>query len=687
MIAARPKPLADLLFAPSSVALVGASADPGKVSSRPLRYLCDNGFDGRMYPVNPRGGTLCGIAVAPSLDALPEVPDHVYVLLGADQALDSLADCVRLGVPLISILADGFGEAGAVGEAREARLQALLAGSVTRLLGPNCIGLANLSTGLALTANASFGRVERHPGGFMLASQSGSMLGTLMSRGGARGIGFSRLVSLGNESDLDAAEVCAACVGDAEVTGFLLFLETIRSATSLSRLAHAADAAGKPVIVYQLGRSEVGRALAVTHTGAMMADDDLAAACLRDLGLARVHHLESLFEATPLFARAAATSGRRQVGVVTTTGGGAAMVVDRLGLLGMAVTGPGRGTLDRLRAAGIDAHEARVTDLTLAGARPETLDAALGILVEEEAFDLLVVVIGSSAAATPEAVMPPIVERACASLIPVAVFVVPEAPRALRMCAEAKVAAFRTPESCADAVAAFLSRRPPRLAIAVPGPGVPRRMLGEAESLDLLDRLGIRSPPRIEVAVGTGPPALPFDYPVVAKAVLPGLAHKSDAGGVALDLHGPDELMDAMAHIAGAVETATGERVERIQVVRQISPLAELLIGIRIDPVFGPVVMLAPGGVDAELGAERAIRLAPVDCDTAREMIAELTISRRLGGYRHVPPGDVDALADAIARLSQPSEEVIEAEVNPLAVLEKGVLALDGLVVVREAAA
>ena len=680
------KLLAELLFAPASVALVGASSDYSKVSSRPLRYLRAQGFAGRLHPVNPRGGEIEGFAVSPSLDALPEVPDHAFVLTGPDAALAGLADCVRLGVPLVSILADGFGEAGPDGEVREARLRALLEGSGTRLLGPNCMGLANPSIGLALTANAALAEIERHPGGFMLASHSGGMLGTLLSRGGARGIGFSRLISLGNESDLDVAEVCLACVDDPEVTGFLLFLETIRSAATLSRLAHAADARSKPVIAYQLGRSEVGRALAVTHTGAMMADRDLVSASLRDLGIARVHHLEALFEATPLFARPLPATERRQVGVVTTTGGGAAMVADGLGLEGAAVVGPGRATLDRLRAEGIALREAPIADLTLAGARPDTLRTALRILAEEEAFDLLVVVIGSSAAASPETIMPPIVEQAQASPIPVAVFVVPEAPSALRICAEAGVAAFRTPEACADAVAALLARRPPRVSIEPPAPPTGRRVLDEAASLALLNGVGVAAAPHVVLPAREAPPALTFDYPVVAKAALPGLAHKSDAGGVVLGIDGPDELAQAMARIVREVDRATGKRVERIAVACQMAPLAELLLGFRVDPVFGPVVMLAPGGVDAELGVERAVRLAPVNRQTARGMIAELTLSRRLAGYRHVPPADVEALADAIARFSRPGETVVEAEINPLAVLREGVVALDGLVVVREEA-
>ena len=685
MTASADAPLADLLFAPRSVALIGASADPSKVSSRPLRYLKANAFGGTVFPVNPRGGAIEGVSVYESIDSLPERPDHAFVLLGSDGALEALEACVAREVPLVSILADGFGDAGPEGAERQRRLEALLRGSRTRLLGPNCMGLANPRLGLALTANASFADAPPRPGGFMLASQSGSMIGTLLSRGGARGIGFSRMIATGNEADLDAAEVCLACVADPEVSGFVLFLETIRSVATLSRLAHAAEKRGKPILAFKLGRSEVGRALAVTHTGALLADDDLSDACLRDLGIARVHHLETLFEATALFDGRRREAGGRRVGVMTTTGGGAAMVVDRLGLAGLTVAPASAESRTALASAGIAAPEAPILDLTLAGTRPDALDAALGVLSRDGGFDLLVVVLGSSAASEPERIVPPILAHAGGPM-PVAAFFVPEAPAALSMCAEAGLPAFRTPEACADAVSAFLHRRAPRIGVR----DVPRprqgRTLDEGASVDRLAALGIEGPPRTVIDAGAPPAALPFAAPVVAKAALEGLAHKSDAGGVVLGIRTAAELGEAVSRIRRDVAQATGRTVERIQIVRQVEPLAELLLGYRVDPVFGPIVMVAPGGVAAELSGERSVRLAPVDRATAAEMLAELEVSRRLKGYRNVPAADVGAIADALAAISDPGDDVLEAEVNPLCASIEGAFALDGLLVVEDEA-
>jgi acyl-CoA synthetase (NDP forming) len=684
------RPLGDLLFRPASVALVGASADPGKVSGRPLRFLRERGFAGRIHPVNRRGGTIAGLAAAPTLDALPECPDHAFVTLDRDAAVAAVADCVRLGVPLVSVLSDGFGEAGQGGAAREARLRSILAGGATRLLGPNCMGVANPSTGLALTANASLGALPGRGGpGFLLASQSGSMIGALLSRAVPRGLGFSRLASVGAELDLDAPEVALAELGRPDVTGVVLFLETVRSAASLSRLAHAAEAAGKPVLVYQLGRSVQGRALGATHTGAMTPAAERVAACLRDLGLARIDAFEGLVEAMPLFAGAplpARPAGAaRRVGVVTTTGGGAALVVDRLGLAGIEIVPPAPATVAALGASGVAAHEgAAAVDLTLAGARGDTLRPALRRLARDPGFDLLLVVLGSSAAAAPDDVVPAVIEG-LAGGVPAAVFVVPEAGQALAMLGRAGIAAFRTPEACADAIAARLRRRPPRITVGAVRAAAPGRTLTEARGLDRLDALGLGTPRRATARIDdAAAAAVSLPWPVVVKADMPGLAHKSEAGGVVLGVDGPEALARAAGAIASEVEAATGRRPERVLLAEQVATLAELIVGYAVDPVFGPTIMVAEGGVAAELSEARAVRLAPVDRAVALEMLAELPIDRRLRGFRSVPPCDRQALADAIARLSDPGADVLEAEINPLGARARGAVALDALVVLRE---
>lgn len=671
----------EAVLAPRSVAIVGASDDPGKTAARPLRFLRQGGYAGRVYPV-ARRARVQGEPAWPELAALPERPDHAFILLPTEGAMEAVAECVRLGIPAATVLAGGFAESGAEGAAKEAALRALVRGSRTRLLGPNSLGLVNLHRDLVLTANAAFAEAGLPRGGVFVASQSGSLIGALASRGKARGLGFAALVSVGGEADLGVGEICAAALDDPDVTGFALFLETIRDGAALRAFALGAAARGKPVLAYKLGRSAAAAELALSHTGALAGEDDLADAFLADCGIARVGTLEALLEAPPLLRRLPLrprAARPASVGIVTTTGGGAAMVVDQLGLHGIDVPEPAPGTRARLAASGIAAG-GRILDLTLAGTRPEVMRAALAALLAAPEFDLVVAVIGSSARFQPELAVQPVLEAAGAAAR-LAAFLVPEAPDALARLAAGGVPAFRTPEACADAIAAALARRVPRPR---PAPAVvPGTALDEMQGYALLDALGIPRAPSVMVAPGGAPP-LPFAYPVAAKALHAALAHKSEAGGVALDIGAPEELAAAGARIAAEVAARrSGLVVSRLLVQPMLRGLGEVLLGYRVDPQVGPVVLLAAGGVFTEIYRDRSVRLAPVERDEAEAMIGEVRALAALTGLRGRPRGDLAALADAIVALSRLAgrADVAELEINPLLVLPegRGVVAVDAL--------
>ena len=454
--------LRQLLFAPQSVALIGQSDDPGKTAGRPLKILRQAGYAGRVYPVNARRETVLGERAWPSVAALPEVPEHVYIVTPTEAAIEAVEECGRLGVAVATVLADGFGEAGAQGEAREARLRGIREKTGIRIVGPSSLGIVDLRTKALLTANASFDEKEFAAGRIFAASHSGSMIGALLSRGKARGVGFAGMVSVGNEVDLSLGEICAATLDDPGIDGYMLFLESLRRADTLRAFALEAAARGKPIIAYKLGRSAAARELAVSHTGALAGEDDIADAFLADCGIARVETLDGLIEGFSLLARVpAAKRSVRRVGVLTTTAGGATMVVDPLATRGVTIEAASMATLARLSAAGIDAKPARMIDLTVAGARYDTMKAALDVMTTAPEFDLVLVVAGSSARFYPEASVQPIVDSAGADK-PIAVYIAPEAPQALATLGEAGVPAFRTPEACADAIAAALARRAPR---------------------------------------------------------------------------------------------------------------------------------------------------------------------------------------------------------------------------------
>lgn len=666
-------PLADALLAPRRIALIGASADAARLTARPQRYLRRHGFAGEILPVNPRAAEVLGERAYASLADIPGQVDFAYILLGTEQVEQQVEACAARGIPVACVLADGFAEAGPEGAARQARVLAAAEAGGIRLLGPNSMGVINLHARMALTTNAAFEAESLSAGRVALVSQSGSMMGALLSRGAARGLGFSHLVGTGNEADLTAGEIAALLLERPEVDVVCLFLEAIRAPHQLAAAARKAHALGKPIVALKLGRSPFGAELAASHTGALAGTDAAADAFFRAHGILRVTMLEALLELPPLLVgRRPPARVHRAAGVMTTTGGGGALVVDALGVRGIEARKPDAAAAAALDAAGLPSH-ARLLDMTLAGTKPERVTAALAGLRAAEDTDLALAVVGSSAQFRPHDAVAGIVEAAKLPGKPVAAFLAPQAEASLRLLAEAGIAAFRTPEGAADAIAAFCAWRAPRdiapqAAPAVTVPAAP----DEAEARALFAALGLRSDAL--VMQGEEPPA-GLRYPVAAKILSPDIAHKTEVGGVALNIPDAAALRETAAAMRARVAAAAPDaRLTGILVQPMAKGLAEAILGFRRDPEAGPVVLLGAGGVLSELHRDIALRLAPVDAAEARAMIAEVRALTPLTGWRNLPRGDLDALASAVVAVSRLAavEAVREAEINPLIVHAEG---------------
>ena len=685
--------LAKALLHPRIIALVGVSDDVSRTTARPLRFLRTAGFGGTIYVVNPTRRTVQGEAAYASLSELPEVPEHAFILTNSELAIEAVEECGRLGIPVATIMAAGFSEFGPQGAERERRLRAAAGRWGVRVLGPSSLGVVNVREKLVLTANAAFAEPDLPTGGIFCASQSGSMLGTLTSRGRARGIGFAGLVSVGGESDLCIGEICEATLDDPDITGYMLFLESMHHAQALHRFALGAAARGKPVVAFKLGRSEVAAGLTVSHTGALAGEDSAADAFFNDCGIARVETLEGLLEALPLLRRipiqaAGHAAGHKpRVGVVTTTGGGAAMAIDQLGIRGVPVVGPSSETRKRLAERGIEASSGALIDLTLAGTRYDVMKATIETMQSAPEFDLVLAVVGSSARYQPDLAVKPVIDSVDGPK-PLACFVVPEAPEALRRLLAAGVPAFRTPEACGDTIAAAFRRRNP---VPLPPPPAPagggERLLDEASAYELIAPLGVPHAPYVVLPAGEAPPELPFAYPVAVKVLHPGIPHKTDVGGVVLNVPDRAALALAIARIKEQVErNRPGLRVDEVLVQAMSPGLGEVLVGYRRDPDVGPLVMLAAGGILTEIYRDRALRLAPVSLESAREMVREVRALEALSGYRGRARGDLEAIAQAVAAFSRlallEDALVLEAEMNPLLVRPEGegVLAVDALI-------
>lgn len=688
--------IAQALFAPRSVALIGASSNPAKNAARPLRYLRKHGYKGQIFPVNPSVDQIDGLRCYASLADIPQGVEHAFVMVAADRVAEALRACSRAGATCATILSDGFSEAGTAGQALEQAL-AEAAGDV-RLLGPNSIGVIDTG-GFACSANATLEMETLPRGGYGVISQSGSMIGALLSQGAARGIGFSSLVSVGNETDLTVGEVGALMLDDPRCTAILLFLEAIRDRHALADLARRADAVGKPVLAYKLGRSKAGQDLAATHTGALAGDDATADALLSHLGIARVRILETLFEAPPLFTGSGPTAGQR-VAVVTTTGGGGAMIVDALASNGL-VMAPQLPDVQRiLTAHGVKGGGPGLIDLTLAGTRPDLVRSVLTTLIDSKDVDAIAMVIGSSSQFHPDLAVAPL--RGFAAVAkPLGVYLVPAAEQSRQMLTQEGLAVFRTAESCAEGLRARLTRKAPtpkvpcdrELATKVHAAldAAERASLDEVASRGICDLIGISGPKggcattsdearRIYASLGGS---------VVLKIVSPDIPHKSDHGGLILGLDNPDDVATAFDHLMQSQTKAYPDAILRGVLVQSMAPGGgtEALIGYRCDPLMGPMVVLAAGGVLAEILDDSTMRVAPVDLDTARDMLEDVRFLAAAKGFRGKVMGDLDALAQAIVALSQLAhcDHVAEAEINPLLIGEEGhgVSALDALVVAQ----
>ena len=685
----------DALMAPESVALIGVSDHPTRMTGGPLRFLRKHGYAGKVYPVNPRHAEVQGEKSYPDIASVPGPVDHAYILVNTDSALASVKACAEAGVRVATLLAGGFADAGPSGLAKQhALLSAARAGGM-RLVGPHSLGLINFHSGLTLTATPALNTSKLLPGRLMVLSQSGSIMGTLVSRGFARGIGFSKAVSVGNEADLTVGHIGGAFVDDPQTSAFLVFLETLRDAQALAQFARLAHAANKPIVAYKLGRSPVGREMATTHTGAMVGSDRAVDAFLKHHGIIRVDHLETLFELPSLLiGRRPPNSRTSAVGVVTTTGGGAALVVDRLGLLGVETRAPTTESLAQLAACGLEVHPGRVIDLTMAGTRYDAMQTALSALRSAPEFDLILTVVGNSAEFSPELAVRPIADSGAEGK-PVVAFLGPSADAALRMLADANVPAFRTPESCADAIQAYLNWRSP-VEIAPDTSDLTqarllanRAALGDVDEVSAMELFAALGVPIVGGNImAPGAPLPNVAYPVAAKILSPDVAHKTEAGGVILNIATTEQLADAALRIVDAVrKTHPQARIQGALVQHMERGLAEVLLGYRRDIHVGPLVTLAVGGVLAEIYDDSSVRIAPVDEPTALQMIAEVKGLALICGYRNLPNGDVSALAKAIVAVSRLAflPEVQEAEINPVIVKcdGNGVVAVDALLSVR----
>lgn len=694
------------LLRPRSVAVVGASADPAKTAGRPVAYLRKHGFDGRIYPVNPKAAEIEGLRCYPDVRSLPEAPDVAIVLLGAQRTQQAIRELAGIGAGAAIVLASGYSETGEDGARRQRELRD--AAGAMRILGPNTIGLVNLTDRITLSASGALAADQLVSGAIGLVSQSGGILGALLSRATARGIGFSKLISTSNEVDLDLADFIGALADDAATRVIALYVETIRNPAAFRAAARKAAQAGKPIVAFKIGRSESGAQAAASHTGALAGADAMYDALFEEAGIIRAQAFSDLLDIPAALAGGSRLAGRR-IAVLTSTGGAGTLVADCLGLAGFALPAPDAPTGAALRAlqtgeqAALDRNP---IDVTLAGLQPDLLRGAIRAVLDSDAYDALVAIAGSSAVAQPELLADALKDALVPGAKPVVAYISPHAPRAAELLSRQGIPAFQSPESVSAALAAMwrahAPARPPAAGSTAPPPApVPcpeHGSLDEARAKALFARFGV--PGVREIAVRSPAEAVAaarqLGPRVVLKLLSGDILHKSEVGGVAVNLS-PDEIGPRMRQMAADVQRHTGRAPEAFLVQEMVSGAAEVILGVHRDPL-GTAILLGMGGVVAELIRDTTLLLLPDDGTALTAGQVEAALRRLktwplLDGYRGRERADVPALVDAVlafARMAQAlGDRLVEAEINPLFVgpLGQGVRAADAIAIIGAGAA
>ncbi len=689
------------LMRPQRVAVIGASADIAKTAGRPVAYLLKHGFSGSVYPVNPKATEICGLPCYPDIASLPSVPDVGIVLLGAERAHQAVKELAQLGCAAAIVLASGYTEVGEEGARRQAEL--LQAAGAMRILGPNTIGLVNITDRIVLSASGALEMDHFPSGAISLVSQSGGILGSLLARASARGIGLAKMISTSNEVDLELADFIDWLVDDEATKVIALYVETVRDTEKFRAAALRARLAGKPIVAFKIGRSEAGAKAAISHTGALAGSDRMYDALFKQTGILRAQRFDELLDMPAALATGRTLRGNR-VAILTSTGGAGTLVSDSLGVTGFETPPPDAETAAKLRALQQGDHAAldrNPIDVTLAGLQPELLKGAISAVLASPTYDALVVIVGASALAMPELMSNAI--KSCMSLSdkPILAYISPHAPNIGSLLTQGGVPAFSAPESCSAALVAMLHASHTTASEAIESivtaaqlsaiGALPAGSLDEEQAKRLFSTFGITSVR--EHVVATPEQAQSAVVALGDRAVLKILSaeilHKSEVGGVAVNLSAAT-ISDRLLQMTQDVTHKASVTPQRFLVQEMVSGGIEIILGMHRD-VLGVAILLGMGGVTAELLQDTTLRLLPskggLSPDAAREMAMSLKTWPLLDGYRGRPKADVEALIKAIVAFSEMvatlGERLFEAEINPLFVLDQGqgVRAADGIVV------
>ena len=697
----RPPSGLDALFNPRSVAIIGASEDPTRIGGRPLRYLKESGFRGRVWPVNPGRDQVQGLEARPDIVEVPGPIDVAVVAVAAGKVLETVEACAGHGVRAAVVFTSGFAETDAAGAARQRHLGEIARSSGMRILGPNCLGVYNAARGYFATFSTTLDVYRPNPGPVAIVSQSGAYGAHLALIARRRRIDVGLWVTTGNECDITLPECIAWMAARTDIEVVAAYAEGIRDGDAFLASLGTARALGKSVFILKAGRSDVGTQAARSHTAALAGSDAVFDAVLTQHGIVRTDSTEEMLDAAYAASFGVLPSSRR-IGLMTISGGAGVMMADEAAERGLEVARMPEAAQRHLKEKLSFCTPRNPVDITAQVFNtPHLISEFLDTMLDEGDYAALVIFLTYVAAA--EFMAKPVLQaltRARGRY--------PHRPILMSMVgpdeAIARYEALRVPvfEGAVGAIRAVsalasvqegLARSPVANVNAAAHPqgrSYTGGRLDEHETLQLLESWGI---PVVEARVASNAESAArlagaLGGPVAMKILSPDIAHKSEADGVALGIHPANAAAKHDVLVARATAHDPHAQIRGTLVAEMVSGV-ECILGVRRDSVFGPVVMVGSGGVLAEVLGDVAFRKAPIDRAEAKRMIAELKGARILEGVRDGLRCDIDALADAVAALSRfaAAHDVVvdSVDVNPFVVLPEGEggVAVDALIIGR----
>lgn len=691
-----PHPLAPLL-APRSVAIFGASNDPTRISGRSLRYFREAGYQGGLYPINPTRDTVQGLTAYPDLASVPGEVDFGLIAVPANLAVEAMEACVQKGVRGVVMFTAGFAEIGAEGRALQERITRIALDSGIRLCGPNCLGLFNMRIGHTPTFSSFLEEGPPQSGPLGMVTQSGAFGTHLLALTARRGISVGVWMSTGNEAEVQVADGISFLADDPDTKAIACYMEAIQDGERFAMAVKRARENGKPVIAMKVGASEIGAAAAASHTASLAGADAIYDAALRQLGVERAKTPEDLVEIAY-----ACTRGRlprsRKLAVMTMSGGAGVLMADAAEEQGLDLAPLAPESQQEVLAWVPFAAPRNPVDVTAQALNdPSILDKSFDLLLGREKFPSMVGFF-TTWASSPQMAEPLFkslsgaAERYPDSYIALSAIAAPEMQRRYEA---AGIGVYEDPWRAVESVAAATRcaeriATPPRAIPAVPAGLVPLpgHALSEHEAKSILAAAGV---PILEERLVTSEAAAKacadLGEKLVLKIVSPEITHKTEVGGVMLNVSA-DAAGAAYSELMARVAVrAPHANLEGVLISPMLTDGTEMILGVQHDGVFGPTVLLGLGGIFVEVLRDVTFRIAPFGLEEAHAMIGELRGKAILEGARGKPPGDLEALAQTLSKLSlfaaAHKGQFSSIDINPLLVRPqgKGVVALDALIV------